>query len=149
MSSRGRKMVQSASGRIGSFAPCFFSPTAVRRRNPLLWLCKKHQGWQRTLFTEHEQVFKYPEQVFRASEQMFRYLGPGDRYLVPGTWYRLPGTRYQVPGTRYLVPGTRYRVPDTRTSVHMFRTPNTEHEHRTVRTVFIANPDEKRPNKID
>ena len=41
------------------------------------WPMAMHQGWQRTVCTEHEQVFKYPEQAFRASKQMSRYLVPG------------------------------------------------------------------------
>jgi hypothetical protein len=61
------------------------------------------------VFTEHEQVFKYPEQVFRLSERVFRY---------------------QIQGTRYRVQANK------RSDV-----PSTEHEHRTVRTVFSISPD--------
>ena len=81
------------------------------------------------------------------------YLVPGTKYLVytwyqvPGTWYQIPGTWYLVLGTWYQVPGTEYQVPGTwmsnvcnRTSVQMIRTRSTGHEHRTVRTVFIASP---------
>jgi len=89
-----------------------------------------NQGWQRTVFTEHEQVFKYLEQAFRHSEQMFRYMVTDTWYRVPGTknlaLYLVPGTGYQVAGTRHEVLASRYLVPDTRTSVQISRTPNTE-----------------------
>ena len=79
--------------------PCYQGRT--RSQCPEL-VCS--QGWQRTVFTEHEQVFIQLEQVFRLSEQMIRYQVPGTRYQG----YQVPGTRYLVPGTRYqvLVPGT-------------------------------------------
>jgi hypothetical protein len=90
-------------------------------------LSVKH-GWQRTVFTEHDQVFKYPEEAFRPSEQMFRY-------LVLGTWY-------QVPVTKYLVPGNQYQEQSTKDLDKRSDAPNTEHqdEDRTVRTVLIAKP---------
>ena len=63
-----------------------------------LWECALNlfinQSWQRTVFTEHEQVLRYPEQACRPSEQ------------ISGTWYQLLGTWYLLPGTWYLLPGT-------------------------------------------
>ena len=67
-----------------------------------------NQGWQRTVFTEHEHVSNTPN---RRSDFPNKCLGT--RYLVPGTRYLAPGTRYLVPGTWYLVPGTQYLVPGT------------------------------------
>jgi hypothetical protein len=83
------------------------------------------QGWQRTVFTEHEEVFKYVERSEPMPGARNQYANcqvpmPGARYVLPSTRYQIPGTSgdlylapYQVPGIGYLVPGTSYRVPAT------------------------------------
>jgi hypothetical protein len=51
-----------------------------------------YQGWQRTVFTEQKQMFKYTEQALSASEQLFGYLVitryPNKRSHVPNTEHR-------------------------------------------------------------
>jgi hypothetical protein len=56
-------------------------------------------GWQRTVFTEQEQVLKYLEQAFRPSEQMFRYLEPGTGYQIPEQAFRYAEHRTRTPNS--------------------------------------------------
>ena len=59
---------------------------------------------------------------------------------IPRTGVQTFRTNVQVPGTGWPVPGARFQIPGTRYPNKRSHVPNTEHEHRTVRAVFIANP---------
>ena len=56
------------------------------------------QGWSRTVFTKHEQMFRYPEQLFKLPEQGFRYLIPGIRY--PNKRSGGPNIEHRTPTVR-------------------------------------------------
>ena len=88
---------------LSECAAMMWSTTCFSRRLsvPACAVDSQNQGWQRTVFTEHDNMFRYPQEAFTLSEEMFRYQVPGT-CLVPGTRYRhkVPGTSYQVPGTK-------------------------------------------------
>ena len=88
---------------LSECAATMWSTSCFSRRLsvPAFAVDSQNQGWQRTVFTEHDNMFRYPQEAFTLSEEMFRYQVPGT-CLVPGTRYRhkVPGTSYQVPGTK-------------------------------------------------
>ena len=61
------------------------------------------------MFTEHEQVFRYPEHVSRLAREVLSSQVLHTWYQVLGTWRNASGTactRGQATATRYLVPNT-------------------------------------------
>ena len=88
---------------LSECAATMWSTSCFSRRLsvPAFAVDSQNQGWQRTVFTEHDNMFRYPQEAFTLSEEMFRYQVPGT-CLAPGTRYRhkVPGTSYEVPGTR-------------------------------------------------